>query len=498
MPERSAAYAAVDLGATSGRVVVGRLGNGLVTTTEVARFANRPVTVPHGNGTRLSWDVLGLWAEIREGLRIAARDHGPLRSVGIDTWGVDHALLDRREGLLDAPVHYRDTRTHGMPDRFFAAMSAADLHAATGLQTQEFNTVFQLLAAHEDGLLDHAHRILMMPDLLAYWLTGRHVTEITNASTTGMLDPSTRDWSTPVLDTLHRLTTCDIRKLLAPLVVPGEVIGPVAAPGTKDLAMSGTVVTAVGSHDTASAVAATPLDGPGDAYLSSGTWSLLGAELPVPLLSPQARTANFTNELGVNGTVRFLRNVSGLWLLSEAMRAWQAAGFSTDLVGLLSAASEQPPLRTVVDVNDPGLARPGHLPARIVEAARRTGQPTPDTPAAVVRCILDSLALAYRLAVRDLASLTGHEIDTIHVVGGGVHNTLLLQLTADATRRQVLAGPAEATVLGNLLYQAATHGSVVGGEDEIRTIVRRCFPGTRYRPTGSESVWAGAETRIHG
>lgn len=487
---------AVDLGASSGRVIAGSLAGGRLRIHEVARFPNRPVVTMEGGVDRLHWDVLALWASIRDGLRDAARQHGPVDSIGIDTWAVDYGLLDADGSLLGNPVHYRDGRTAGWPARFAGALPAAAHYAVTGTQVQPFNTVYQLAAAAGTVQLRAAERLLLVPDLLGHWLTGAQVTERTNASTTGMLDVTTGDWSGEVLDALRRLTGLDGAGLLAPVVPPATVVGEVLPGVAADLGLSGARLVTVGSHDTASAVAAVPMSGRGAAYISSGTWSLVGVELDAPVLSEAGRAANFTNEIGVDGTVRYLRNVAGLWLLQESLRAWSEQGRPRDLADLLAAAGRATALRTVVDVDDPVFAPPGDMPARIAEAARRTGQPVPTDDAEVVRCILDSLAVAYRRAVRAAAELSGRPVEVVHLVGGGCRNALLCRLTADATGLPVIAGPAEGTAIGNLLTQALATGRLTGGLVGIREVVRASTELIRWEPTGSDRAWQRAVDRL--
>ncbi|RYV51165.1 rhamnulokinase [Pengzhenrongella frigida] len=489
-------FAAVDLGASSGRVLVGHLADGRLHTVEASRFANRPVSVPAGDRTALRWDVLRLWRGVLAGLRVAGHEHGPVRSVGIDTWAVDHGLLDADGALLGNPVHYRDERTSGVPERVFAELPPAELYALTGVQFQPFNTIFQLGATAGTAQLAAARRMLLMPDLLGYWLAGVEVTELTNASTTGLLDATTRTWSARAVAALSAATGVDAGPLLAPLVAPGHVLGPLRPHLAAELALAGTELVAVGSHDTASAVAAVPMDPARAAYISSGTWSLVGVELAAPVLSEASRAANFTNELGVDGTVRYLRNVAGLWLLSESLRTWAAQGRPADLVALLAAAAHVSPLACVVDVDDPAFTPPGDMPARIAAAARRTGQRPPADEAATVRCILDSLALGYRRAIRQAADLSGRQIDVVHVVGGGARNRLLCQLTADATGLPVVAGPVEGTAMGNLLVQAWATGALPGGLPAIREVVAASSDLTRWEPTGSEAAWDAAERTL--
>lgn len=492
-------YAAVDLGATSGRVIAGRLERGRLLTEETARFPNSPVTAP-GPGGRptLHWDVLSLWSGVQDGLASAARRLGPLTSIGVDSWAVDHGLVDTDGALLGNPVHYRDRRTTGAPERLFAVLPAERHYAVTGVQVQPFNTVFQLVAAAGTAQLRMAERLLLVPDLLTAWLTGEQVAERTNASTTGLLDLRTGAWSAEVLSAASAVVGRDVGALLARVVEPGTTIGGVLPAVGRALGVEGVPVVAVGSHDTASAVAAVPMDGARSAYISSGTWSLVGLELDRPVLTEESRAANFTNELGVDGTVRFLRNVTGLWLLEQSLQTWRDQGRPEQLDELLRAAAAVPGLRSLVDVDDPVLAAPGDVPARIVAAARTSGQPVPEGPAELTRVILDSLALAYRRAVRQAAELSGRTVEVVHVVGGGSRNELLCHLTADATGLPVVAGPDEATALGNLLVQASAVGDVDGGLDGIRAVVRASTRLRRYEPSGDGTAWDVAEKRLLG
>ncbi|KOT40707.1 carbohydrate kinase [Streptomyces caelestis] len=474
-------YAAVDLGASSGRVMVGRVGPGTLELTEAHRFPNRPVRVPEG----LRWDILGLYGGVLEGLRAA----GQVDSVGIDSWAVDYGLLDADGALLGNPVHYRDARTEGVAERVWATVPAAELYAATGLQYAPFNTLYQLAAARGSAQLAQAGRLLLIPDLLAYWLTGEQGTELTNASTTQLIDPRTGDWA---YDVAARLGV-DL-DLFAPLRRPGDPAGVLRPRVLEETGLSGPVpVTTVGSHDTASAVAAVPADGERFAYICTGTWSLAGLELDAPVLGEASRAANFTNELGLDGTVRYLRNIMGLWLLQECVRAWG----NPDLGELLRAAAEAPALRSVVDAGDAAFLAPGHMPERIADACRATGQPVPDSPAEITRCILDSLALAHRKAVAQAQALADHPVDVVHIVGGGTRNTLLCQLTADACGLPVVAGPAEAAALGNVLVQARAHG-LVGDRAGMRRLLARTQPLERYEPRGGTAAWREAEARLTG
>jgi rhamnulokinase len=495
--------AAVDLGASTGRVLVGRLEGGRLRVEEAGRFANIPVRTwadGHGGGPggreELRWDVLALWQGVQEGLRVAASRHGALDSVGIDTWAVDHGLLDADGRLLGNPWHYRDARTAGVPARFAEHLAPQEHYRHTGTQVQAFNTVYQLAASAPDAQLRSARDLLLIPDLLGYWLTGARVAERTNASTTGMLDAGSRGWSGPVLDALARMTGEDLARLLPPLIDPGTIVGPVLAPVADRLGLGGARLVAVGSHDTASAVAAVPMDPRRAAYISSGTWSLVGVELRAPMLGGESLRANFTNELGVGGTVRYLRNVSGLWLLQESLRTWRERGDDQHLPTLLAAAAEVPSLRTVVDVDDVDFVAPGDMPTRIARAARASGQPVPSGPAETTRCILDALALAYRRAVRDAARLSGVDVAEVHLVGGGARNELLCRLTADATGLPVLAGPAEGTAMGNLLVQALALGAIDGGLPAVREVVAASTPVRRWEPTGTDLAWQQAADRL--
>jgi rhamnulokinase len=472
-------YAAVDLGASSGRVMVGRVDPDRLELAEAHRFPNRPVRTPEG----LRWDVLGLYAGVLDGLRAA----GPVDSVGVDSWAVDHGLLDADGALLGNPAHYRDARTEGVAEKVWATLPAEELYAATGLQYAPFNTLYQLVAARGTAQFAQARRLLLIPDLLTYWLTGEQGTELTNASTTQLIDPRTRTWSHEVADRLG----IDLG-LFAPLRRPGDPAGVLRPAVLEETGLAGPVpVTAVGSHDTASAVAAVPASGERFAYICTGTWSLAGLELTAPVLTEESRAANFTNELGLDGTVRYLRNIMGLWLLQECVRAWG----DPDLGELLLAAAKVPALRSVVDAGDAAFLAPGRMPERIAAACRASGQPVPESPAEVTRCILDSLALAHRRAVEDAQRLAGHPVDVVHVVGGGTRNALLCQLTADACGMPVVAGPTEAAALGNVLVQARSHG-LVGDLVGMRELLVRTQSLTRYEPRGGTARWRAAEARL--
>ncbi|WP_028647007.1 rhamnulokinase family protein [Nocardiopsis sp. CNT312] len=488
-------HAAVDLGASSGRVITGRLEGGRVRTEEAARFPNGPVSVPSRGRDTLHWDILSLYRGVLAGLRRAAGAHGRLDSVGIDSWAVDYGLLDADGALLGNPVNYRDARTESAPEHVFEWLPAARMYAVNGLQVQPFNTVFQLAAASGDAQLAAARDLLLIPDLLGYWLTGEKAAELTNASTTGLVDVRARTWADACLDVLEGPFGVPVRGLLPPLVEPGTVVGPLL--GRESVgAAAGAPLVAVGSHDTAAAVAAVPATTPNFAYISSGTWSLVGVELDGPVRTEESRAANFTNELGVDGTVRYLRNVMGLWVLSESQRTWRERGHGVDLPDLLERAARLPALSCVLDVNDPRFLPPGDMPARLAELAAETGQRPPSTDAEVARCVVDSLALSYRRAVHQAAELSGKTVDVVHMVGGGSLNTLLCQLTADATGLPVVAGPTEGAAIGNILVQARAVGAVSGDLAELRRIVAASTETRRYEPSGDTRHWDEAHKRL--
>jgi rhamnulokinase len=419
----------------------------------VHRFANGVADVDG----HLRWDFTRLHREVLVGLERTPE----AASVGVDTWGVDYGLLDTNGELLGEPIAYRDERTSKEIDEVHGLVGPEALYAMTGIQFLPFNTIYQLAAEQRGPRWGRARHAVLLPDLLAYWLTGELRTELTNASTTGLLDARTREWSPALFEHL------DIpRDLFPALQPPGEVRGTTA---------SGMQVVTVGSHDTASAVAGVPATTDRFAYIACGTWSLVGVELGSPVLTEAARHANFTNELGVDGRTRFLRNVGGLWLLQECLRAWQR----DDISALLDAAGELPVGGPRIDVDDPGFIAPGQMPERIADAAAGTSM----TPVQTTRCIVDSLADAYARTVQQAVDLSGRDVDVIHIVGGGSQNVLLCQLTADAAERPVLAGPVEATALGNVLVQARTHGVMSSSLEAIRARLAASTRPRRYQPS---------------
>ncbi|MDQ0078361.1 rhamnulokinase [Arthrobacter oryzae] len=474
-------FAAVDIGASSGRVILGRVSDGgagsegKATLETVHRFPNG--VVESGGGLR--WDFDALFAEVLAGLAAAARVAGErgetISSIGIDTWAVDYGLVNTAGELTAQPFSYRDDRSRAAVAPVHQKLDPARLYATTGLQFLQFNTIYQLASEPDlDGV-----QALLIPDLIAFLLTGVRRTEATNASTTGLFDAVAGEWATEFLAALDLP-----KKLFPPLIQPGETVGTLL-PGIAARTGLGqaTKVVAVGSHDTASAVAAVPAGATGTAgavptpaekfaYISSGTWSLVGVELPKPVLTEASRAANFTNERGVDGTIRYLRNVGGLWLLSECQRTWAQQGYTATLDELLASAAALPFGGPQINADDPYFIAPDNMPERIRAAVRNTGSVLTDNPAAITRCILDSLAAGYARTITDAERLADVPVDVVHIVGGGSQNRLLCQLTADATGKRVIAGPVEATALGNVLVQARAAGAVSGGLAELRTLVR--------------------------
>ena len=488
---QSLRVAAVDLGATSGRVMAGRVDRDRLELEELHRFPNGAVRV---RGS-LFWDILRIHRGVLDGLREVAGT-GPVHGIGIDSWAVDYGLLDRDGQLLGNPYSHRDARTDGVAARVLEQIDAAELYGVTGIQQLPFNTIYQLVAARGTAAFETAKTLLLLPDLLAYWLTGSIGAERTNASTTQLYDVRADAWA---LDLAGRIGVPP--GILPPLCEPGTVLGPLLPDVAADLGTSTDVpVVAVGSHDTASAVVAVPADGRHFVYISSGTWSLVGLELDKPVLTEAARLADFTNEGGVDGTVRFLKNVMGLWVLSESLRSWAERGLrAVELQSLLSGAAKLEPLRTVIDVNDPRLLAPGTaadpMPERVAGLAAEAGEIVPRSPAAITRCILDSLAVAYRRHVRTAAELASVDVDVVHIVGGGSQNDLLCQLAADACGLPVLAGPTEAAALGNVLVQARALGANLPDLAAMRALVRASYDVRRFEPQGGLD-WTSAERRL--
>jgi rhamnulokinase len=467
-------YLAIDLGAESGRVIHGALAEGQLRLEELHRFLNQPVRLPDG----LYWDTFRLFHEIREGLRIAGREHAiTAEGIAIDTWGVDFGLLGATGALVDNPRHYRDPRTNGLMERAFGVISRERIFAATGLQFMQLNSLFQLYAARLEGTpgLALADRLLFMPDLLSYWLSGVMKNELTIASTSQFYNPETKDWAWGVLDALELP-----RGILGEIVPPGTRLGTLLDEVRESTGLGPTAVYATASHDTAAAVAAVPAETTRPwCYISSGTWSLMGLELDHPVINEQVLGLNFTNEIGAEGRVRLLKNIAGLWLVQECRRAWMLEGREYSYEQLTRLASEAPAFGAVI--NPDAFLEPGHMPERIAAFCRDSGQAEPATPGAMIRAILESLALRYRQVLGCLESVIGSRVEVIHIVGGGSKNRLLNQFVADATNTDVVAGPTEATAAGNVLVQAMGAGALEGLK-EARAVVRNSFVLERFAP----------------
>lgn len=467
--------AAIDLGATSGRVIVGRFDGGSIRMDTVGRFPNAPVMTPSG----MHWDLIALYRGALDGLAEAFRQAPELASIGIDSWAVDYALM-RGDRMLGTPYHYRDERTAAGVEAVHAEVPFEELYRRNGLQFLPFNTLYQLACERESGLLDLADAMLLVPDLFGWMLTGEKAAERTNASTTGLLDVTTKEWDAELAERIGVPA-----RILPGLVDPGDTVGTLLPHVAKELGGSAPVV-AVGSHDTASAVLAVPMRADRAAYISCGTWGLVGVETERPVLTDAAREANFTNEGGVDGRTRFLHNVMGLWLLSETIREWEREPGSAkiDLPALLAEAARVAGPVGIFDANDPVFMPPGDMPGRIRTWLAEHDQPVPQTKAEFARSIVESLAEAFAGAVRTASELSGVPVETIHIVGGGSLNELLCQLTADRAGIPVEAGPVEATAIGNILVQGRTAGFVDGDLEALRAVVADAFPPKRYVPRG--------------
>lgn len=470
----SAHFLAFDLGAESGRAILGRLRGELLDIREIHRFPNEPVRQHRA----LQWDILRLWLEMRRALDQVGSDR--IDSLGVDAWGCDYALLGEQGQLLQNPYHYRDARTDGMVSAVLQRVPAEEIYSVTGIQFIQINSLYQLYAACRatPKLIDAAMSFLTVPDLLNFWLTGRVAAEYTNATTTQLIDARSRRWAVGLLEQLGIPT-----RLMPEIVEPGTVLGQLGAEASS--ALAGTPVVAPACHDTGSAVAS--IAGGGHrAFLSSGTWSLLGTEIPAPIITPRARELNFTNEGGVSGTIRLLKNIAGMWLLQACRRAWasERAAFGYDEL-LAAAADDRYAFKALFDPDYQGFLHPRSMPEAIAQYCDETGQQEPDGPPAFTRAILESLAFKYRVVIESLQQLTGQPIAEIQIVGGGSRNRLLNQFTADATGCTVLAGPVEATALGNIAVQMVGTGAM-GSLAEARRLIERSFPVERFEPADQE------------
>jgi rhamnulokinase len=483
-------YLAIDLGAESGRVMAGLWNGKTMRLEEIHRFPNGPV---HLAGS-IRWDILRLWAEIQNGLALAAKKYGhSIASVGADTWGVDFVLLTRQGEMLGHPFHYRDARTNGIMERSFRKVPRTEVFAQTGLQFMQFNTLFQLLAVKQNTpqLLEEADSLLFMPDFVHWALCGSREVEFTIASTSQCLNPISRNWATGLLKKFGLPS-----KMFPRIVPPGTTLGGLRAGVTKCTGLPKVKVIAPPSHDTASAVAGVPTMNTGKpnwAYLSSGTWSLMGVEVAKASLSERTEELNLTNEGGLDGTYRLLKNIMGLWLVQQCKRAFDARGKPVEYAQLARLAAKAPALRSLVDPDDSCFLNPPDMPKAIQEFCRQSGQPIPKTAGELVRCAYESLALKYRQVLGWLEELTGNRIEVIHIVGGGSKSDMLNQFTADACQRPVIAGPVEATALGNLLVQARSDGEL-SSLAEMRSVIRRSSEVKTYDP-GKSEAWEAADRR---
>jgi rhamnulokinase len=470
---------AFDLGASSGRVIRGRLTDRRIETEELHRFSNDPVQV----GDRLHWDILRLYYEIKQGLLKAKHDGGEPESLGIDSWAVDFGFIGSDGGLLANPYHYRDRATEGMMEKLLAFIPAKELFARTGIQFLPFNSIYQLYALkqRQSALLSQAVHFLMIPDLLRYFLTGEMFNEFSNATTTQLYNPTKQQWDSELL---HQL---DIpASWFGSILQPGSQAGVLRTALMEELGLGAIPVYAVAEHDTGSAVAAVPALERSFAYLSCGTWSLLGTEVERPIINETARQFNFTNEGGVGGTYRLLKNIMGLWILQESRRQWERAGFSFSFPELIKQAGEAAAFSAFIDPDEPMFLPPGDMPSRIRHYCNIKSQQDLQHPGEVVRCILESLAFKYRYVLEQTERLSGHTFNGLHMVGGGIHNTLLCQWTANAIGKPVWAGPAEGSAIGNLAVQWIAKGEFTDIW-EARRVIRHSFPINMYEPEDQEA-----------
>jgi rhamnulokinase len=480
-------YLAVDLGAESGRTIVGSLLNDKLTLSETHRFTNGPVRLTDG----IHWDVLRLWSEIKSGITATVKSGVKLDGIGLDTWGVDFALLDKNNSLLSNPFHYRDERTDGMLDEAFRRISRADIFSNTGIQFMQINTLYQLLAmsVQKSPLFNVAKTFVTIPDLFNYWLSGELTNEFTNATTTQCLDPRKRDWATPVLDALDIPT-----HLFKPVTDSGTQLGTLLPHLVEETGASGVRIVVPACHDTGSAVVAVPAQNQDFAWISSGTWSIMGAEVREPCLTTKALEYNFTNEGGVFGTWRLSKNIMGLWLVQECKRLWAHQGDDLSYDELTRLASEAKPFLAVINPDDNVFLHPGDMPGRIRKYCADTQQPVPQTKGEIIRVALEGIALKYRWVLERLEELAGKPFAPIHIIGGGTKNRLLNQFAANATNRLVVTGPVEATAIGNVLMQAIGLAHL-GSLNDARAVVRSSFDVEEYQPA-RDAGWDAAYSKL--
>lgn len=479
---------AFDYGASSGRGIIGSFDGDRLALKEVHRFSSDPVMV----GDCFQWDILRLFHEMKQGILKCVKDGGgEISSIGVDTWGVDFGLLGPKGELLGNPVHYRDTRTDGMIDEALKIIPKRELYEYTGIQFQKFNTLYQLLAMKKANsvILEKAETMLLIPDLLNYFLTGTKASEWTIASTTQMCDPRQHKWANDMLQRLGIPTN-----ILTDIISTGSIVGNLRSSISDELGIGRVPVIAVPEHDTGSAVVSVPVLEGKYAYLSSGTWSLLGVETNEPVINDITCNLNYTNEGGINKTVRLLKNIMGLWIYQECKRAWDKEGDSMSFDELEEAASKSKPFAAIINPEDETFFTPGNMPRKIAEYCIRTGQKPPEGKGAIVRCIMESLALKYRAAIEELEGIMGYRLPVLHIVGGGCKNTMLCQFASDALERPVIAGPVEATAIGNIASQLIGLGKVAN-LNEARALIKRSFPTTEYLPKDS-SIWDDAYGRF--
>jgi rhamnulokinase len=481
-------FIAIDLGAGSGRVIAARTNLSKMELEEIHRFDNPGTDLPGGS----FWNILGLYREILEGLRRSVERYGEnIASIGIDTWGCDFGLIDAGGELLGMPHQYRDSRCEGMAELMHAMISETDVYARTGIKTNFYNSSLHLLAEarKKSPALLNASRLLFVPDLLAYWLTGRQAVERTVASTSQLMDPTTGEWAWDVIDALGLP-----RVIFGEVVPPGTVLGPIRPEVAKTIGTTEIVVVASASHDTASAVAGIPLPGAGSLWLSSGTWSIMGVETQSAITSPEALAFGFCNELGINGRIRFLKNIGGLWLIQECKRQWAREGESLSDLDLAGLAASAEPFTAFIDPDDASFVSPGGMPDKIRSFCEKSGQPIPSSKGQVLRVAIESLALRYRIVFDRIRRLTGRDYACLHAGGGGIQNELLSQATANALGIQVIAGPVEATSCGNLITQMIGTGHL-SDLHSGRELIRRSFEFRTYNPCNSDE-WDEALERF--
>ena len=488
-------FLAFDLGAESGRAILGGFDGERLALQDIHRFPNTPARLPSGQ----HWDILRLWNEIKQGIGLANQQtNGHLAGMGLDTWGVDFGLLDRSGALIGNPYHYRDRRTDGMMEEAFRRVPRAEIYGRTGIQFMFFNSLYQLLSMviAKAPALESAQTFLTVPDLINYWLTGRKACEFTNTTTTQCYDPRQQDWAWSMLEQMGIPT-----HIFPEVVQPGTVLGELLPGMRDDIGVQRSIpVIAPACHDTGSAVAAVPAGGRNFAWISSGTWSIVGAEVDAAVINEASLGYNLTNEGGVNGTYRLSSNVGGLWLVQECRRAWLRQGEEHSYAELAQMAAAAPALRSIIDPDHASFAKPnedgGDMAGRIRAFCRATGQPEPSSKGEVIRCALESLALKYRRIIENVESVLGYALDPIHMMGGGTQNTLQCQFTADATNRPVIAGPVEATTIGNLIMQMKALGAI-SSLQEGRAVVRRSFDVKTYQPATGRAQWDEAYGKLN-